>query len=144
MLTSNFRSTPDSTPGAISISRFAPRYKRYKSYRPLAPGAWYKTAPIDEYIPLYMDILSKLNPQYVYDDLCQLADGAEPILLCYEQPNEFCHRRLVSNWLESALGISIPEGKYKDGIITTVEPWESRIKPSPTAQSQPVQQLSLF
>lgn len=119
MITSNFASIPDTTPGAISVSRYAPRYKRYKCYKALAPGQWYKSAPIEKYIPLYMEILSRLNPQQVFDDLIALGSSHEPILLCYEPPgatlDSFCHRRLFADWLYRELGIFVPEGRYING-----------------------------
>ena len=59
-----------------------------------------KAAYIQAY---YQRVLSKLDPQKVYDDL------SESVLLCYEEPGEFCHRRLVAEWLEKELGVSIPE-----------------------------------
>ena len=35
--------------------------------------------------------------------------GEDAILLCYETPEDFCHRHVVAWWAERALGISIPE-----------------------------------
>lgn len=29
--------------------------------------------------------------------------------VCWEAPGEFCHRRLVAAWLETALGVTVPE-----------------------------------
>ena len=48
-------------------------------------------------------VLSVLNPQRVYDDL------ADKVLLCWEAPGKFCHRRLVAEWLQKSLNVSIPE-----------------------------------
>jgi hypothetical protein len=53
-------------------------------------------------------ILEKLNPREVYRDLL-LMGGEHPILLCWERPNTWCHRRRVAEWLEDALGIVITE-----------------------------------
>jgi hypothetical protein len=64
-----------------------------------------------EYEILYRDqVLSKLDPQKVYDDL-----GEDAILLCHEKWDDiksgkaFCHRRIVAEWLEEELGIEVPE-----------------------------------
>lgn len=35
--------------------------------------------------------------------------GADAILLCWEPAGQFCHRRLVAEWLETSLGIVVPE-----------------------------------
>jgi uncharacterized protein (DUF488 family) len=48
--------------------------------------------------------LDKLDPQKVFDDL-----GEDAILLCWEAPCQFCHRRLVAEWLEKHLGVNVPE-----------------------------------
>jgi hypothetical protein len=48
-------------------------------------------------------ILSKLDPQKVYDDL------KDSVLLCYEKPGDFCHRRLVAAWIETALNEPVEE-----------------------------------
>lgn len=53
----------------------------------------------------YNNVLSKLNPFKVYEDL------DNKIILCYEKPGDFCHRYIVASWLEMNLGIKIPELK---------------------------------
>ena len=57
------------------------------------------------YRQLYQEqVLSRLDPQQVYDDL-----GPDAVMLCWESPGKFCHRRLVAEWLENALSIQINE-----------------------------------
>ena len=51
----------------------------------------------------YKVILNNLNPQKVYDDL------KDYVLICYEKPGDFCHRRIVAQWIENELGIVVPE-----------------------------------
>ncbi len=103
-------------PGRISIARRPPRNTPagYRVCRELAPGEWFNRVDIDEYRARYFrEILDKLDPRATYDRLCRLAEGAEPVLLCWEKPPftraNFCHRRLVADWLERALGIKVPE-----------------------------------
>jgi uncharacterized protein (DUF488 family) len=50
------------------------------------------------------DVLDKLDPAKVVEEL-----GFDAVLLCWEAPGRFCHRRLVAAWLEEALGIEVPE-----------------------------------
>lgn len=143
MLTSYYGKTKSTVPGAICISRTQPRWNkiRYPEYKLLAPGKWYRTAEVEDYIPLYNDeILGQLDAQQVHDDLYRIAheharalgvpekeiSSVRPILLCYEKPSDFCHRRLAANWLESALDIDVPEG-YLDagsGKYVTIPGWE--------------------
>ena len=47
--------------------------------------------------------MSYLNAQEIYDLL------KDKVLLCYEDPLLFCHRHIVAAWLESELGIIVPE-----------------------------------
>jgi hypothetical protein len=35
--------------------------------------------------------------------------GENAVLLCWEKPWDACHRCLVAEWLEAALGLEIPE-----------------------------------
>ena len=49
-----------------------------------------------QYIAQYQIILDKLNPS---DTVTRLNNS---ILLCWEKPNEFCHRHLIADWLNDA------------------------------------------
>lgn len=44
-------------------------------------------------------MLNKLDINDVYRDLQKLSNGKDIVLLCYETPEKFCHRHLVSKWL---------------------------------------------
>lgn len=119
MKTSYFRITPRTTPGAIAISLYLPKGRQYLHYPKLAPSQkllhQYKNRPSGTaqkwYTFEYFDQLFLLNPQRVWDDLHELTGNAEPILLCYEKPGQFCHRRLVAKWFEVELGESVEEVK---------------------------------
>lgn len=39
--------------------------------------------------------------------------GPDVVLLCYEKPGQFCHRRLVAEWFEQELGLVVPELEIK-------------------------------
>jgi len=92
----------------ISIARYNIKWAGEK-YTSLAPTFsilnWWKSlslreqkleSNIKEYENRYYnEILSKLDPFKVYKEL----DGK--ILLCFEKPNAFCHRHIVSKWLNS-------------------------------------------
>ena len=78
----------------IGISRSVPRFVQVKRCMALAPSWELMKAPEEEYEPLYKELLSRLKPF---------------ALLCYEKPNEFCHRHLVAKWLEDSTGIQICE-----------------------------------
>ena len=63
----------------------------------------------DEYIKSYYDI--RLKDLDVKDLLCILNEkfGNNIILLCHEPLDEFCHRRLIADYIELQTGIYIPE-----------------------------------
>lgn len=95
-------------PKAVAICQGIPKFYRGASYRELAPSwALVKEHDLDVYTKLYMAQLNKLDPQKVIDDLLRIND--DPILLCYERPESFCHRHLVADWLLAKLGIEVYE-----------------------------------
>jgi hypothetical protein len=103
-------------PGRICIARYAPRGTPagFRMFKALAPGTWFNSVPEDEYRRLYFgEILARLDPRQVVADLRQLANGAEPVLLCWEKPpltpKNWCHRRMVAEWLKDNLGVEVPE-----------------------------------
>lgn len=117
MLTSSFFHYDG--PGRISIARQVPRGTPagYRIYKPLWPGKWLWEEPYKSDIEAYRnryfrDVLGPLNPQEVYDQLHELADGFEPVLLCWEhlvKPDDWCHRRMVAEWFQQELSIDVAE-----------------------------------
>ena len=104
MQTSNFaRSGKD--PNAVAIS-LGVRFFSGRRYKPLAPPK--ELIKIEDetlFRKLYHEqVLSKIDPATVYQEL-----GEDAILLCWESPDKFCHRRVVAEWLEKALGITVNE-----------------------------------
>ena len=63
----------------------------------------------------YNQVLSKLSPQEIYEQL----DNS--VLLCYEDNNEFCHRHIVSAWLELFLDIEVNEKSCENDFMKTIE-----------------------
>jgi hypothetical protein len=43
------------------------------------------------------------------------ASKITPVLLCWESPEQFCHRHLVSKWMEYETGMYVPEVKIPVG-----------------------------
>lgn len=117
MQTSYFNSFKDA--GRISIARSSPRWAGVvPAYRALAPGVWFKETDITRYRELYFAQLDKLNPHQVVEDLTKLAGGAEPVLLCWEslkKPGEWCHRRMVAEWLWDSIKLNVPERGSQQG-----------------------------
>ena len=105
---------------AVSVSASVPEYFQGEHLKMLAPS-WnlimsYKEGRIDanEYEKRYIDLLEterNLDPKEVFN---ALPNGT--ILLCYEKPGEFCHRRILAKWLENATGSPINEWSSEDEL----------------------------
>mgnify|MGYP000126020537 CR=1 FL=1 len=141
------------TPGGISISRTQKNHA-YPVYAPLVPGDWCFDIKTIDYIKRYEAQLSHLDARTVWEELKEMAiDDAihrfgldearalrvEPVMLCWEKPGgtsaAFCHRRLVAQWLQSELGVIVPEGHIdKKGcrVITPSFDTLCRIEPDGT------------
>jgi hypothetical protein len=104
--------------GRISIARTSPKHvlDGLKYYPALAPGKWLFDAAYKDYATYreryFSEILDPLDAQKVWDELHTLASGHEPVLLCHEhllKSGDWCHRRMVAEWFEQALGVPVPE-----------------------------------
>jgi hypothetical protein len=109
MRTSNFQRA-GKNPKSVSIAGLGPSFFKGREYRKLAPKFWFfkkfkKDGDAAFYTIQYKkEVLDTLNPKTVYDEL-----GEDSILLCWERPGEFCHRRLVADWFKEKLGIEVKE-----------------------------------
>lgn len=103
---------PDAVP--ISIALKTPAWFSGMQYTPLAPtgeilSSWKVHRDNNLYLRQYnQTVLSRLDPMKVHKDLERLSGGKNAFLLCYERPEDFCHRRRVAEWLSSC-GIPVRE-----------------------------------
>ena len=102
-------------PGRISIARFPPRGIKgcYRAYPALAPRHKMLKMGYEQYRPKFFAILGALDPERVVEELAALAHPYQPVLLCWERPplttSNFCHRAMVSEWLQEKLGMTVRE-----------------------------------
>ena len=104
-------------PGRIAIVRGrapAQTPQGYRIYRDLAPRWDMLQMSYDQYRTAYFsEILGSLDPAKVMADLERLADGHEPVLLCFERrpfsDTNWCHRRMVAEWFADTLQLLVPE-----------------------------------
>lgn len=87
-------------PKAVSISVGVPAWYTGRQNGLVTPG-WplfsdYKKGKItqQQYISTYRDKLDKIGERKI---LSQFTDG--DVLLCWEKPDEFCHRHILAQWL---------------------------------------------
>jgi uncharacterized protein YeaO (DUF488 family) len=104
----------------VSISLFTPKWAKIDGLMPclnpteqLLKEAKSGTVTVEKSLKTYREeILSKLSPIKVYNDLIAMTNKANKkdlALLCYERPGDPCHRRVVAEWLEEGNNISVLE-----------------------------------
>ena len=106
-----------SGPGRICISLGAPRGAPggYRIFKKLAPTREIlKIHDQEEYRRRFRaEVLGPLDPKATWDELHRLANGAEPVLQCFERPpftaDNWCHRRMVADWFAETLGVMVDE-----------------------------------
>ena len=92
----------------ISISLYPPKGYGGLEYKQLAPTrpileSWKQNYNQEEYIINFQkDVLSRLDPKNVYNYLYSMTGGRDCALLCFEKPEDFCHRHLVAEWFAAA------------------------------------------
>ena len=95
----------------IAICGKSPDWYKGIEYKKLAPKfnffqEWKKTGDNNYYIEHFnTEVLAPLSAAVVYEELESLCDGWACALICYEKPEDFCHRHLVAEWLETNLNI---------------------------------------
>ncbi len=107
IFTSNFK-IAGHLPQAVAICRGLPRGWKGRAYKPLAPSWKLVKAGLSQepFIKAYRaEVLDKLDARQVLQDL----GGGDFVMLCWEPPGEFCHRRVAAAWLEKELGMEVPE-----------------------------------
>ena len=99
----NLKNLPDNIV-PISICAKAPDWYKGLQYKKLAPKydffmKWKENHDNDYYIKCFNEqVLNKLNAADVISDFLHIGD-TDICLVCYEKPNDFCHRHLVADWL---------------------------------------------
>ena len=90
----------------LQYKKVAPKYGFFQEYK--------KNGDQEYYVSHYQsEVLDTLTPEEVVSDLKNLTNNAENIvLLCYEKPEDFCHRHLLANWLNQN-GITCEEFKER-------------------------------
>ncbi|WP_156181066.1 DUF488 family protein, N3 subclade [Desulfovibrio sp. TomC] len=118
MITTSYFAREKNIPNPVCIAQVKPSWSKSKEYKKLAPpwnlvGRYKKgTVSTQQYTQEYsFFVLSRLNPVEVLNEIKSLF-GDDASLLCYEKPGDFCHRRIVAEWLEKGTGEVVPELKF--------------------------------
>lgn len=98
----NLRNIPEDVV-PISIALYPIKNWSGKEYRKLAPSCKMldiaKSGNVEESKRLYREYLDTLNVDSIVEELQELADYNDFVLLCYERPDDYCHRHVVREWL---------------------------------------------
>lgn len=111
MLRTSYFAKSAREPGAVSISRFPPKWYTGVRYFALAPKPdMLNIADWAEFRLRYRDeVLKTLDPDTVLRELGDLVPGHDIILLCFEKERTHCHRGLVAEWFLETTGLKVPE-----------------------------------
>jgi len=93
----------------VSICGKAPEWWHGYEYKKLSPKysffmKWKETHDNNYYVKHFEEeVLNQLNADEVIKELNDLtqniSDAYDICLICYEKPEDFCHRHLVAEWL---------------------------------------------
>lgn len=86
----------------ISYNKIAPTYEILRTVKCNNPD-------YNKYINEYSKHLMRLNVYDVLKDLNDIGKGNDIALLCYETPDKFCHRHILSDWVKYYTNIKIEE-----------------------------------
>ena len=82
--------------------KLAPKYETWKNYQQNKKKDEHNA--VERYVlDYYETVLDNRDSIVVVNDLLSLADGKIPCLICYEKPGEFCHRMVVTDWINRKL-----------------------------------------
>ena len=140
--TSNFSSVKNLVKqGIVPIGTviFPPKWYTGLNYQVLAPRPEMLKMSETVYVLKYMEILARLKPEVVIQDLVKLGNGKDVALLCFEKPGDFCHRQLVCKWLNDFLESVGSDVKVSEFVY---DPFNV-IDPGPSENDLPTQ-TSLF
>lgn len=116
-----------------SYKRLAPKWDTYKEYVDnIKMGNLSNREMIeDQYIKSYYETrLKNLDIDFLFHTL-EEKYGRDIILLCYEEIDKFCHRRVLADYIELMTGIYIPEVEVDNrGKVKELKPirYTNRIK----------------
>jgi Protein of unknown function, DUF488 len=99
----------------IGVSRGVPRWPlpyTYRMARWLAPDGqtWALRGDQEGFRASYERQLEAIGAQEIIARITEMTGGRPAVLLCSEKvPEKPCHRRYLSEWIETRTGIVIPE-----------------------------------
>jgi hypothetical protein len=105
LFTSNFKIS-GKHPDAVAICKGVPKWFKGRRMPKLGPQTWalVKEKNEEKFRKEFREYLTSLNVRSILEEL-----GPNAVLLCWENPGEFCHRLLVAEWVYEQTGVVIAE-----------------------------------
>lgn len=114
----------------VNIARWKPRWFEGRSYLDVAPLPFMlkdEDQTEEQYVERYKKyVTDNLDITKVVNDLSVMTGGRDCALLCYEKPEDFCHRHLLAEWMTNN-GVSVSEF-VGESTMSTQEKGDSKPK----------------
>ena len=104
----------------IGIARYKPRFFNGFNIVDVAPKPFMLSEDMteEEYVAHYDKlVLEPLNIPKFIETLKSMSRGKDVALCCYEKPGQFCHRHLLSDWLNKKANLGIKEFGVKEETV---------------------------
>lgn len=89
----------------INIAYVAPTESILFEYKREPDEERYRIRYVDEVLSVF-----KFHPEYLIERLEFFNDGGDVALVCYEKPDDFCHRHILAEWFNEKIpGLGIVE-----------------------------------
>ena len=110
-------------PRLATYTPYAEKYAELLSLREMQEYMAMRKQIEDQYIESYYETRLKELDVLELLDILQQKFGNQIILLCHENIEEFCHRRLVADYIELKTGVYIPEVSVSScGVVRRENP----------------------
>jgi hypothetical protein len=95
----------------VAISRSVPNWFHGVRDESLAPSYQILYMPREKFDYLFLKQLKRQDANAVLRSY-----GEDVCLLCFEKAGEWCHRRMVAEWIEKETGVVVPEFNFRSDI----------------------------
>lgn len=109
----------------IGIARYKPRFFNGFNIVAVAPKPFMLNDEMSEaeYVSHYEKlVLEPLDIPKFVETLKSMGGGRDVALCCYEKPGQFCHRHLLSGWLNEKANLGIKEFGVKEKTVAEEAP----------------------
>lgn len=113
----NLRKLKEANIIPICIALWPPKWYKGLTCKEVAPKAYMLNDDLtrEQYIDMYKrNVLSQHYPNSLIERIRRLSQNRDCALICYEKPGDFCHRHILSEWLNEAVNAGIEEFIVED------------------------------